>query len=332
MNQEKIPDNNLPIYLQKYTVEIFSSKENETKYGSIVYSTVGAIPSNQEEKRVWQLNLTGYLKPNVNKYHIVYDFKDVDYNEKNIIFENIVSGTFNICSQVFDASKIIGRNYTFSDKDSTLTIIIDMVKLGFQLKKESLFSYDINLNGKNTSPCITLSKLMDKYIPEFVDIMKDMPKGSNPDTPYNNSFTLANVPNLFYVMEFGFGSIVEPYVEICNQIAVELTSESTIDCRLVSAGCGDDKSQCDYVKTVEKQLKDAMKSFINEVKDKFPKYTGINLFVYNNDEFLEGNLTIDDLQDFTVRKENGRVVCSEKDKPPPPPQSNNIKRRRISNL
>lgn len=51
MNQEKIPDNNLPIYLQKYTVDILDRKEKE--YGSVLYTTVGAIPSNVKEQRVW---------------------------------------------------------------------------------------------------------------------------------------------------------------------------------------------------------------------------------------------------------------------------------------
>ena len=146
MNQEKIPDNNLPVYLQKYKVDIFDS-EDKTKAGSVLYTTVGAIPSNEKEKRVWKLNLTGYLKPNVEKYYIIYDFKEVDYKYKDeITFENIVSGTFNICGRVFNASKIIGFNYEYSDTESTLTIIIDTSKLGLRLKKESLFSYDLNVD------------------------------------------------------------------------------------------------------------------------------------------------------------------------------------------
>jgi hypothetical protein len=175
-----------------------------------------------------------------------------------------------------------------------------------------------------TEPFKTLSDLMDKYIPQFVDIMKDMPKGTNPDTLYNNSFTLAIEPDVFYTMEFGFGSIDEPYVEICNQIAVHLTSDSTITCSLVPAGCGEDSSQCDYVETVKTQLKDVMTSFASEVQEKFSTYSGLNLFVYESDVFLRGNLTLSETSDFTVTMENGTVECSEQDSP----QSNkNIRRK-----
>jgi hypothetical protein len=151
MNQETIPDNNLPVFLQKYDVNILDDKKESV--GKVLYTTTGAIPSNKKEKRVWQLNLTGYLKPNVDTYHIVYNFSEVDYKYKeNISFENIVSGTFNICGQVLDASKIIGFDYTYSDADSTLTIKLHTSKWDFRLKKESLFSYQLNVDDASTCP------------------------------------------------------------------------------------------------------------------------------------------------------------------------------------
>jgi hypothetical protein len=153
MNQETIPDNNLPVYLQRYNVDILDDKKESV--GKVLYTTVGAIPSNEKEKRVWQLNLTGYLKPNIETYHILYDFSEVDYKYKeNISFENIISGTFNICGQVLDASKIIGFDYTYSDAESTLTIKLDTSKWNFRLKKEVLFSYQLNVDDDaSTSTC-----------------------------------------------------------------------------------------------------------------------------------------------------------------------------------
>ena len=152
MNQEIIPDNNLPVYLQKYDVDILDDKKESV--GKDLYTTVGAIPSNEKEKRVWQLNLTGYLKPNVDTYNIVYDFSNVDYKYKEQIrFENIVSGTFNICGQVLDASKIIGFNYFYSDIDLKLTIKVDTSKWDFRLKKEVLFSYQLNLDDSSFFSC-----------------------------------------------------------------------------------------------------------------------------------------------------------------------------------
>ena len=147
MNQETIPDNNLPVYFQKYNVKIFDDKKESV--GVVLYTTVGAISSNKKQKRVWSLNLTGYLKPNVDKYNITYDFSEVDYPEKNSIrFENIVSGTFTICGRVLDASKIVGFDYKYNDKESTLTIELDTSKWDFRLKKEVLFSYDLNVNDE----------------------------------------------------------------------------------------------------------------------------------------------------------------------------------------
>ena len=104
---------------------------------------------------VRQLNLTGYLKPNVDTYHILYNFSEVDYKYKEqISFEKIVSGTFNICGQVLDASKIIGFDYSYSDIDLTLTIKLDTSKWDFRLKKESLFSYQLNVDdASSTSTC-----------------------------------------------------------------------------------------------------------------------------------------------------------------------------------
>lgn len=158
MNQETIPDNNLPVYLQRYNVDILDDKKESV--GKVLYTTVGAIPSNEKEKRVWQLNLTGYLKPNIDTYHILYDFSEVDYKYKeNISFENIVSGTFNICGQVLDASKIIGFDYTYSDAESTLTIKLDTSKWNFRLKKEVLFSYQLNVNDASSTCSATCSAI-----------------------------------------------------------------------------------------------------------------------------------------------------------------------------
>ena len=151
MSEQQIQPTNLPIYLQNYTVDILDGKKEPKKMGDVFYSTVGAIPSNVPRARVWQMNLTGTLRPTSEKYTILYDFKKVDYQNKNIRFENIVSGTFNVCGQVLDASKVIGKNYTFSDEESTLTFTIKIPKLGFRLKKESLFSFNLTIDDLSST-------------------------------------------------------------------------------------------------------------------------------------------------------------------------------------
>ena len=52
MNQKIIADNNLPVFLQQYNIDIYDD-ENES-VGRILYTTVGALPSNRKEKRVKQ--------------------------------------------------------------------------------------------------------------------------------------------------------------------------------------------------------------------------------------------------------------------------------------
>ena len=143
MNQETIPDNNLPVYFQKYKVDILDSKKESV--GRVLYTTVGAIPSNVKNERVWAFNLTGILKPDVDKYHIVYDFSKVQ-SAFTIKFKDFVSGTFTICGQVLDATKLIKDSYTYSLKDKTVIIELDTSRLDFRIKKEALFSYQLNIN------------------------------------------------------------------------------------------------------------------------------------------------------------------------------------------
>ena len=151
----EIPNNNLPIYLQQYNIHIVDGETNEPK-GNIQYSTVGAIPSNQIQRRVWNLNLTGKLDPNADIYKIVYDFSNVNDKEKDIItFENDLSGTFRICGHVMDASRIM--TYEYSEKESTLTILINRKKWGFRLRKSTLFSYNLNLD--DTEVCCDCYRL-----------------------------------------------------------------------------------------------------------------------------------------------------------------------------
>jgi hypothetical protein len=77
---------------------------------------------------VWNLNLTGTLKPNTDgDYVIVYNFSQVDYAEKDITFENILSGTIVVCGRVLDASRV--ADYDYCDATSILKIRIKNDKL-----------------------------------------------------------------------------------------------------------------------------------------------------------------------------------------------------------
>ena len=163
---EKVPLNNVPVYLQKYTVSIFDEKSLESK-GAVQYGTVGAIPSNKIAARVWDIQLTGQLEPNVEKYKIVYDFSNVDYKyKKGISFENTISGTFRICGQIIDASKIM--SYEYSDEKSLLSIIINTKKWGFKIRKKALFSYSISVDD-SSCPVFDLTASTSTPIPTEAD-------------------------------------------------------------------------------------------------------------------------------------------------------------------
>jgi len=198
MSNPKIPDRNLPIYLQNYNIDIVNvafpscqlsergccsdkvtpvppdgqcpiggcagtefgccpydttpksdpeGSNCQNIAGKVLYSTVGAIPSNKQDARVWQLNLSGTLKPNEQVYYFVYDFSRVQFQGKDdVTFEGSISGTINICGQVLDAKKVIGTNFYFSDNTQTLTIYVKVSKLGFRLKKESKVSYQLQID------------------------------------------------------------------------------------------------------------------------------------------------------------------------------------------
>ena len=163
----EIPNNNLPIYLQQYNVRIVDGETDEPK-GNVQYSTVGAIPSNQIQRRVWNLNLTGKLDPNADIYKIVYDVSNV--KEKYIItFENDLSGTFRICDRVMDASKIM--TYEYSEKESTLTILINRKKWGFRLRKSTLFSYTLDIDDEELCcDCLLVDSLTLSDKPVTIDV------------------------------------------------------------------------------------------------------------------------------------------------------------------
>ena len=152
---EIIPEKNLPIYLEQYAVTVLNNEidkidfESEIKlYGSVLFSTVGILPTNIRNNRVWNFNINGRLKPDADTYYIYYDFTNVDYKyESDITFQDKLSGTLTICGKVFDASKILNYKYSFQDKlVKSITVILDKNKLNMCFKKEVSFSYNININ------------------------------------------------------------------------------------------------------------------------------------------------------------------------------------------
>jgi len=156
--QNTIPQNNLPIYLQEYTVSVLGnltsldcSVSPEKEVGTIQYSTLGVIPSNKKDARVWDLKASGTLKPHDKDYIIHYDLSKVNYDGK-VTFENPLSGVITVCGRVISISK---KNATWfpCEATKTVSIIIDQSRWGFSIKKETPFSMDIQLDDSDCPPC-----------------------------------------------------------------------------------------------------------------------------------------------------------------------------------
>ena len=138
-----IQDKNLPIYLQKYTLQVVCDGNLSQECGSIEYSTVGVLPSNVKKKRVWNLTGNGTLKKHNGDYILLYNFSKVDA-QFAITFQNKMDGLITVCGRVLDANKCTNYSYDLSKK--TLTITIDQSRWGFSVKRETEFSFDLQLN------------------------------------------------------------------------------------------------------------------------------------------------------------------------------------------
>ena len=156
MSQNIIPGNNLPIFLQEYTISVFGnltgldcsvsqgSDVAPKEVGTIQYSTVGVIPSNVKEARVWDLKASGTLKPHDKDYIIHYELSKVNF-QGEVLFKNDLSGLITVCGRVIPISK---KNSSLKEcqRKKTVTIILDQSGWGFSIKKETPFSMDIKLD------------------------------------------------------------------------------------------------------------------------------------------------------------------------------------------
>ena len=233
MSQINIPDQNLAIYLQKYSIEIKNAVGNIV--GSRRYSTVGVLPSDEAGKRVWQLNLSGVLDPNIDVYSVVYDFSNVNYKYKDqITFENEIAGTFNICGRVLDASKII--KYEYSDEKSTLTIKIDTENWDFRLKKRTNFNYQLNVDDSDTCGYSTTCPECDDTSLAAVDCSVT---GSTYDVCPSYS---GDLPNVSFLVSLPKESNYYVFLSLENSEITKVQMENSDECGSVTIYTLDEKT------------------------------------------------------------------------------------------
>ena len=157
--QNTISQNNLPIYLQEYTISVLGNLTSlncsvtpEDEVGTIQYSTLGIIPSNKKDFRVWHLKASGTLKRHDKDYIIHYDLSKVNYDGR-VTFENPLSGFITVCGRVISISKKNAR-WLPCEETKTVSIIIDQSRWGFSIKKETPFYMDVQLDDDDCPPCV----------------------------------------------------------------------------------------------------------------------------------------------------------------------------------
>ena len=133
--------------------------------GTIQYSTLGVIPSNKKDARVWDLKASGTLKPHDKDYIIHYDLSKVEYDGK-VTFENPLSGVITVCGRVISISN---KNATWfpCEETKTVSIILDQSRWGFSIKKETPFSMDIQLDDDDDA---TPTQCMTCFINNYYNI------------------------------------------------------------------------------------------------------------------------------------------------------------------
>lgn len=136
----EIPIENLPNYFREYNVSIQSETEEEL-IGSVLYTSIGLLPTKESETDILSINLTGSVLTNHQKFEVVYDLKKVAHLSKNFQYQNKLGGTFVICGKVLDASRYL--KYAYDEEMNKLSILIE---IDFLIKKESIFNITISLH------------------------------------------------------------------------------------------------------------------------------------------------------------------------------------------
>lgn len=153
-----IPDNNLPIYFQNFTATMTD--------GSIRYTTVGLLPSNQYSKRIASIIMQGSLSPPTRspKHTITLDFRQVAaLGEINL--EGPIDGLLTIGKENVDASSFMTYDASRLATDRILTLTLCHCA---SLARQTRFYFNITIDDTACSPTgVQYSKLLEIYRPEW---------------------------------------------------------------------------------------------------------------------------------------------------------------------
>ena len=131
LQQNQITPNNLAVYLQNFTVTSDLLQNN--------WNTVGVIPSNITNHRVWQFSSSFNVTSSSQDFTIVYDFSNV-VSDYYATFEGTPSGTISYDNQVFNANEYC------TITENGYKLYFNIKGLPSSVQKGSQLSYIINFN------------------------------------------------------------------------------------------------------------------------------------------------------------------------------------------
>ena len=140
-----IPDNNLIICLQKYTVAIDQQKEKHIRF-----SNTCLVPSFQEEKRTWQFILSADVKDlttDTEYVRIMYDFSNVD-SKIRVSFSFPMEGTISWNNKLYSTGNC--DTYSWNYDTRTVELFLKVRNFKHQKQYQKLF---FNIYIKDPTQC-----------------------------------------------------------------------------------------------------------------------------------------------------------------------------------
>lgn len=158
-----IPENNLPIYFQQFTVSFLPPET-----GTLSWSLLSANPSNREYYRVWSFQLNGILAYTTRDTYIIeYNLDNVQTDGYVISFEGDCIGTITISNVLFVINNKTLK-FTYEDDEDTsrkrITLELDARLCLVKPNQQKQFLLNFYLNDATRSQNIMLPWPIFQYI------------------------------------------------------------------------------------------------------------------------------------------------------------------------
>ena len=197
-----IPPNNLPIYLQQYTVECTRPKTN------LLFSTMALIPSNIQTERVFQLTIAAVLQRPVvlgeptQSVGFVIDYSNIDNHDYLITLEGDVLGTVTESG----ASASLFPNSVFTLDTVNKVLYLDLQWDGTWVLEDcpsKTFLFTITINDSSSGDCTYNST--STYLKCNVDLAFDLSNGYQTDQIGTLEYTTSSKPSKVYIFDLPNG-------------------------------------------------------------------------------------------------------------------------------